>query len=218
MALGNNATVVNYLQILNGKFALKVDAPTRTSVSRMNKNNQIVHEELYGQCGGFLTNVTFHDGSYGTELHIEISERGEKYLIQTLATSNYAEDFLSRLLNVKLNEVIELHVFEKKEEKDGVTYLNGVLFIKDQNNQNIQKYFTAQNRRNLPEWEKNVNDEGKATFDKTKRIEFYKNMVKQFVFPAPTQQATQTTTAPKANTMPAPAFVQGSTSSDDLPF
>lgn len=35
---------------------------------------------------------------------------------------------------------------------------------------------------------------------------------------ANTQQATQTTTAPKANTMTPPAFVQGSTSSDDLPF
>lgn len=220
MALGNEQTQIHYLQILNGKFALKVDAPTKTSVSRMNRNNQLIHEELYGLCGGTLTNVKFHDGNYGPELHIEITERGVKYNIQTLATSNYAEDFLSRLLNVKLGEVIELHVFEKEEQKESGTYKNGVLFIKDQYNRNVQKYFSAQNRKNLPEWEKVTDNEGKTTFDKTKRIEFYKNVVKQFVFPTPANSQPQQAPRPaQAMPLPAPEFQnQGGGNSDDLPF
>lgn len=221
MGLGNSTTVINYLQIVNGKFALKVDAATRTSVSRMNRNNQVVHEELYGQCGGYLTNVSFQDGNFGQELHIEITERGVKYKIQTLAVSNYAEDFLSRLLNVKLDQVIELHVFEEKVIDGDNSYMKGVLFIKDENNKNIPKYFSAQNRKNLPEWEKNPDETAKNKWDKTKRIEFYKNMVSQFVFYAPTQPVAQPQPQRplQTNPMPAPGLSnQGGGNSDDLPF
>lgn len=220
MGLGNNTTTVHYLQIVNGKFALKVDAATRNSVSRMNRNNQIVHEELYSQCGGYLTGIIFHDGNYGKELHIEITERGVKYKIQTLAVSNYAEDFLARLLNIKLDQIIELHVFEEKVVDGDTSYMKGVLFIKDENNRNIPKYFSAQNRKNLPEWEKTTDDKGKPKWDKSKRITFYENMVKQFVFPTTQAHPVAQPQAPRpaqANALPATEFaVQGN--SDDLPF
>jgi hypothetical protein len=214
MGLGNNSNVINYLQIVNGKFALKVDAATKSSVSRMNRNNQIVHEELYGQCGGYLTNISFQDGTFGTELHIEITERGVKYKIQTLAVSNYAEDFLNRLLNIKLDQVIELHVFEEKVVNEDNSYMKGVLFIKDQNNKNIPKYFSSQNRKNLPEWEKITDDQGKTKFDKSKRIDFYKKMVSQFVFTPPTTPVVQQ----QAKIQALPEFMNQSLNSEDFPF
>lgn len=177
MALLNKAQGGIYLSIQSGKIAHRIAEPTQTSKSRTLDSGKVVHEELFDSLEGTITNITFKDGDYGTQLLIAIDNDGERATLQMPLSSSPAMGFLKALPNVEVTKAVKLS--PKMEEKDGKRKTS--LFL-SQGGQGVKWYWTKDNPGELPTLKK-VKIKGKETWDDSDQIEFLQKYVNKIVIP-----------------------------------
>lgn len=150
-----------YLSVINGRLAQKMQSKTATSTERTNKNNKVVHEELYKSVSGTLYRLEErHHDEYGDSMRIYIKD-DKMYCIEIPFESQYATGFLKTLLNVDLSKPIIFAPGEKKEEGGK---LNQSVFIK-QNGDWLKRSFTK-DTPGFPQ-PKEVKKRGKVEWDYT---------------------------------------------------
>lgn len=177
MALLNKGSKGIYLSIQSGKIAHRQSEATATSKARTLESGKVIHEELYDSLEGRITNVTFKDGDYGTQLIITIENDGEVANLQMPLSSNPASGFLKCLPN--LNPTAPVKFSPKMEEKDGKR--KTTLFV-NQDGKAVKWYWTKDNQGKLPPLAK-VKIKGKETWDDSDQIDFLKAYVNDEFLP-----------------------------------
>lgn len=177
MALLNKGSKGIYLSIQSGKIAHRQAEATATSKARTLESGKVIHEELYDSLEGRITNVTFKDGDYGTQLIITVDNDGEVANLQMPLSSNPASGFLKCLPNLNANEPVKFS--PKMEEKDGKR--KTTLFV-NQNGAAVKWYWTKDNPGKLPPLAK-VKIKGKETWDDSDQIDFLKAYVNDEFLP-----------------------------------
>lgn len=172
MALLNKGNKGIYLSIQSGKIAHRQQEATQTSKPRTLESGKVIHEELYDSMEGVITNVTFRDGEYGTQLIVTVNNDGEIANLQMPLSSNPSGCFLKALPNIDVTKPVKFS--PKMEEKDGKRKTS--LFL-SQDGKGIKWYWTKDNPGELPPLKK-IKVKGKETWDDSEQIEYLQNYVK----------------------------------------
>jgi hypothetical protein len=160
-----------FLKVVNGKLTQALKEKTETSIERTNSENKIVHENRFGGLQGWICGITLdEEGSFGTQLKIDVTEKGENYQIQIPLKSGFAYDFLSRVEGVDFSKHVVLNTYKIPRE-DNKEKFNYVFTIK-QEGVKVAKRYTKEFPNGLPQAsEKKV---GKKTeWDFTEITNFY---------------------------------------------
>ena len=171
-AINKNAAIT-FLNITDGKICRRVSAPTATSVERVNKLGNTVHEEFYSGWEGIITNITTKETDYGKNWEVTLQDDDTTAVLSFGYSSGYAAAFLKTLPNVDLQKPVSLSpklqtIGDKKK---------ATIFV-SQNGQALKWAFTKDNRNGLPDLKK-IKVKGKDTWDDSDMMEFLENMVKE---------------------------------------
>lgn len=177
MALLNKAQKGIYLSIQSGKIAHRVQEATNTSKSRQLDSGKVIHEELYDSLEGYVKNVQFKDGEYGTQLIITFDNDGEVAHLQMPLSSSPSATFLKCLPNVDPAKALKLT--PKMVEQDGKRKTS--LFL-NQDGAAVKWFWTKDNPGNLPSLKK-VKIKGRETWDDSDQIDFLKAYVNDEFLP-----------------------------------
>jgi hypothetical protein len=117
--------------LADGKFHQSVLEGTAGAVIREFKDKEdVVHlkpELVFDEVSGMITNISFKDGEFGTNLQIEIDGDGE---ISVGTSGNFGEDLMKKLpaLNFGLPVIMKPYSFEVdgKSRKGVSVYQNGI--------------------------------------------------------------------------------------------
>lgn len=112
--------------LADGKFHQTVPEGTEGAVVREYEDKDDVKktktELVFDEVSGVITKIAFKDGDYGKMLELEIDNEG---IVSIGTASNFGEDLMKKLPNVKLSEVVKLvpYSFEtdKGKTKKGIT-------------------------------------------------------------------------------------------------
>lgn len=177
MALLNKAQNGIYLSIQSGKIAHRIAEPSQTSKSRTLDSGKVIHEELFDSLEGVITNITFKDGEYGTQLLVSIDNDGERATLQMPLSSSPSMAFLKALPNVDVSKAVKIS--PKMQEVDGKRRTS--LFV-NQDGKAVKWFWTKDNPGQLPNLKK-VKIKGKETWDDSDQIEFLQDYVKTQILP-----------------------------------
>lgn len=163
-----------YYRVTGGKFVQSVKEDTPGAVERINKNGKTVYEKAEDGWTGHITNVTIEkNDEYGDNLVIEMRDSGGYQAnIKAKLRSGYAKSFFKRLPNINfgIENTLSPGTFETE---DGKTRSYIAVFT---NNGKVEPAFTREEPNGLPELEL-VKFQGKDTWDDTKQMEFFTNML-----------------------------------------
>lgn len=168
----------DYLQIMGGSFRQSVKEGTPDAIERKNKNDVKVWELHFGTVVGFITLASVTEEKFGKELHLQITNDGEHYVIQTQANSGYAYGFFSRMENIDFSKEIEISAYEIPNEvgvkKPILCVYQGV----DEKGKRklVSSKYTKENPGSCPPMEKMIY-QGKEVWDSTKRTAYFENLV-----------------------------------------
>lgn len=173
--LDNNAI---FLTIANGKITRKVKQPTDTSVQRVNKQGNTVHEEIYKAWKGKITDVKVKDHpEYGKFWNVTLTDEDGDAVLQMNYSSGYSSAFLKTLPNVDLDsEVIITPNLKIEGDKKKTS-----LFV-TQHGEALKWAFTKDNPNGLPEL-KQIKVKGKITWDDSDVMEFLEKVVNTQILP-----------------------------------
>jgi hypothetical protein len=168
----NKSAALTFLTITDGKICRRVSAPTATSVERVNKLGNTVHEEFYSGWEGIITNITTKETDYGKNWEVTLQDDDSTAVLSFGYSSGYAAAFLKTLPNVDLSKSVSLSpklqtIGDKKK---------ATIFV-SQNGQALKWAYTKDNRNGLPDL-KQIKVKGKITWDDSDMMEFLENMVK----------------------------------------
>ncbi len=175
----NKTGNTTFLQIINGKLAVRVPEGVQGSTKRTNKSGKEVYELLYSVVEGLITNVSISEaGEFGKELHIKLVNEGEVYVIQTGASGGNAFGFLSRVPNINFAEMVELRPYAILDKATNKTKSYFIAYQKNAEGKytKLDSAFTKENPNGLPELKK-IKFQGKDVFDDTDRITFFEQMI-----------------------------------------
>ena len=160
-----------FLKVINGKITQALKGKTETSVERVNSNNEIVHENRFGGLQGWICGLTIDEESdFGTQILIDVTEKGSNYQIQVPLKSGYAYDFLSRVESTDFTKHVVLNTYKIPRE-DNKSKFNYVFTIQ-QEGVKIAKRYTKEHPNGLPK--ATENKVGKKTeWDFTEVTNFY---------------------------------------------
>lgn len=168
-----------YLTITDGKIVRRFSQPTAESVTRTNKENKVVHEEIYKGWKGRIVDIDFKDHKdYGRFVNVTIDDGNELAILQMKQGSGYATAFLKTLPNVDLSAEVLISPSMKMEGEKKKTSL----FI-NQHSKALKWAYTKEEPNGLPEL-KQIKVKGKITWDDSDIVEFLENMVKEDILPA----------------------------------
>lgn len=196
-----NTTFVN---IVSGRFAIKVDKETPGAVERKNKNGETVYELLYNTVSGLITGIEKKETDYGNQWNVTLSENGKRAVVSFPYSSRMADGFLRRIENVNLSEPVALKVFTFDEK----TYMTV-----NQNGQKIDMVYTKDNPNGLPEM-KQVKVKGELIWDDTEKMEFLEKMVMEKIVP----KLPKPVETPQPQTTGQNDSEAADVGTDDLPF
>jgi len=129
-----------YINILgsDGTFRKVVPEGTLGSVKREYETSDgktgVKYEHIYKEVSGYITDMQFHDGDYGENIIIEIAiseDKEQKVYVSVSTGSSFGEDFMKKLPNINLDEIVTLSPYafedEKGKTRKGITVMqNGV--------------------------------------------------------------------------------------------
>jgi len=91
-------------------------------------------ELVYNDLSGLITGISFYEGDFGKTLHITISDGEEKTILSLGIDSNYAEDLMKKIPNIKLDETVTLSPYsfedDKKKLRKGISVVQNEIKIK----------------------------------------------------------------------------------------
>ncbi len=176
MALKNTADNRKFVSVLaDGKLHMNVPTGTEgavvreyeTSDGKKGSKTELVFTELSGK----ISNIAFYDGEYGNQLQVTIVDGEEEPVVLSLGTqSNFGEDAMKKLPNVKLDEEVRIVPFAFEDDKGKMK--KGISIYQDK--RKITNYFyDPENQCNIngyPEPKKNTksSDQWKAYFLETR--------------------------------------------------
>lgn len=121
----------NFVSILaDGLFHKTVPEGTEGARIRKYKTSDGVEGEktemVYSEIVGKITSINFHEGNFGNQLQVTISDGDEEPIVISVpASSNFGEDMLKKLPNIDLEKIVKIQPYsftdEKKKTKKGVT-------------------------------------------------------------------------------------------------
>lgn len=76
-------------------------------------------ELVFKSLSGVISNMQFHDGDYGRNLMVTLAYDGGEDTISLPTASPFGEDFMKKLPNLDLKEVVEIAPFSFQDEKTG---------------------------------------------------------------------------------------------------
>ena len=126
MELTNTSQSKKFVTVLSdGKFHLSVENGTEGAIVREyedSKGNKGTKTEfVFNEASGKITNIKFEEGEFGKNLQIEL---GNGTISLGVATS-FGEDFMKKLPNINLDEIVLLQPYsfesEKGKNKKGIT-------------------------------------------------------------------------------------------------
>lgn len=125
-------------------------------------------ELIFKEISGFITDMELFDGDYGVNLIIELAVSEDKETKEYLSlgtASSFGEDFMKKLPNLKLDEIVTLVPYafedEKGKNKKGISIL--------QNGVKIQNFFyDAEKKENINGFPVPQGDTAKYSKDKWK--------------------------------------------------
>lgn len=178
MGLENNTHSV-FLSIGDGKITKRVKQPTEKSSSRVLKNGNTIHEEIYDAVSGTITDIKVHEHKeWGRFWNVSLrDDDGTEFVLQMNYSGGYASAFLKALPNADVNQKIKFIPSMKMEgDKKKVS-----LFL-SQNGQALKHYFTKDNPNGLPQMTQ-VKVKGKMTWDDSDMMQFLEDMVNSQILP-----------------------------------
>lgn len=116
-----------YVSVLSSDGTLRRVVPegTPNSVTREYETSDgksgVKHELIYKELSGWITNLEMFDGEFGMNLVIEmaVSEDKEEKLYLSLGTgSAFGEDFMKKLPNIKLDEIVTIAPYSFEDDKN----------------------------------------------------------------------------------------------------
>ena len=122
-----------FISVLSdGKFHQTVPEGTPGSIKREYEDKQggkhSKIELVFDEASGYISKIYFNDNEYGKTLNIELDGDG---VISLNTQSNFADDFMKKLPNVKLDQSVILAPYsfedDNKRNRRGITiYQNGI--------------------------------------------------------------------------------------------
>jgi hypothetical protein len=169
----NKSAALTFLTITDGRICRRVTSPTGTSIERVNKVGNTVHEEYYSGWEGTITNITTKETDYGKNWEVTIEDGDSTAILSMGYSSGYSAAFLKTLPNVDLSKPVSLSpklqtIGDKKK---------ATIFV-SQNGTALKWAYTKDNRNGLPDL-KQIKVKGKITWDDSDMMEFLENMVKE---------------------------------------
>lgn len=167
-----------YLTIGDGKIVRRFSQPTAESVTRTNKENKVVHEEIYKGWKGRIIDIEFKDHKdYGRFVNVTIDDGNELAILQMKQGSGYATAFLKTLPNIDLSADVLISPSMKMEgDKKKVS-----LFV-NQGGTALKWAYTKDEPNGLPQL-KQIKVKGKLQYDDSDIVEFLETMVKEDIIP-----------------------------------
>lgn len=167
----NKTAAITFLTITDGRICRRVTSPTTTSVERVNKVGNTVHEEYYQGWEGIITAITTKESEYGKNWEVTLLDDDTTAILSMGYSSGYAAAFLKTLPNVDLSKPVTLSpklqtIGDKKK---------ATIFV-NQGGNAIKWYYTKDNRNGLPDLKK-IKVKGKDTWDDSDIMEFLEKMV-----------------------------------------
>lgn len=167
-----------YLTIGDGKIVRRFSQPTAESVTRTNKENKVVHEEIYKGWKGRIVDIDFKDHKdYGRFVNVTIDDGNELAILQMKQGSGYATAFLKTLPNIDLSADVLISPSMKMEGEKKKTSL----FV-NQHGTALKWAYTKDEPNGLPQL-KQIKVKGKLQYDDSDIVEFLENMVKEDIIP-----------------------------------
>lgn len=167
-----------YITIYGGKFAVRVNAPTERSETRINKEGKTVHEEYYNSFTGKLVGIKTQDSAqYGKNWIFSFQDNGDVYNLQLSFSNSFASNFLKKLQNIDVTK--EMKVQPSIQEVDGKK--KSSLFV-TQDGVSIKHAYTREVPNGMPEMEQ-ITVKGQLQWDDTKQINFLHDMVMRDIVP-----------------------------------
>jgi hypothetical protein len=176
MALENRESG-KFINILGGKFTIRVPEGTAGSVARTNKEGRVVHEKHYDSFTGKLVGIRTQDSNYGKNWIFSFQDAGEVYNLQLSYSNSFATAFLKMLPNIDVTKEMKLQPSIKVV--DGKN--KSSLFV-NQGGVSIKHRYTMEEPNGLPPMEQ-VIVKGQPVWDDTKRITFLHEMVVRDIIP-----------------------------------
>lgn len=134
MALKEREQKTYAIIIADGSIRLKADdndpkAVTRT-IELKDGTTMTKRERVYHELSGFIRSVEFKDGDYGKSVNVGVEDGGEIITLSLGLGSNFGEDFLKKLPNVKFSEEVIMRPYsfedDKKKLRKGITIIQGL--------------------------------------------------------------------------------------------
>jgi len=162
-----------YINILEGKFCIRVPQGTEGSVARVNKLGNTVHEKYYDSFTGVLVGIKTQDSSYGKNWIFDF----QVYHLQLSYSNSFAKNLLKILPNADLTKEMKVQPAQKTE--DGKK--KSSLFV-SQDGVTLKHAYTKDNPNGLPPMVQ-VMVKGVQQWDDTDQVEWLRAMVEQHIIP-----------------------------------
>ena len=144
------------------------------------------YELVFDSLSGIITGIQFFEGQFGKQLNVSFKDGDDEITLSMNLASNFAEDFLKKLPNIRLDEQVTVAPYsfedDKKKLRKGVTVYQG--------GDKLGNYFndpkTKENTHGFPNPEKDYkemdSDDWKAYFIKTRK--FLQAFTEENILPA----------------------------------
>ena len=147
MGLGNMGNGKVYVQIVDGKLAIRVSQTTEGAVSRVLSKGvnegKLIYEQHFQFIDGKITNLTYETKPvFGASIKVEIDN---KYIVSVPFKSSMKRNLVSQLPNIDYASPIRINVFLDKENSK-----KNVMLIY-QNNEMIKFEYTKADPKGMPQ-------------------------------------------------------------------
>ena len=127
--------------LADGKFHQTVDEGTESAVLREGETKEgekySKWEKLFESLSGKIKSVEFFDGNYGKNIIVNMEDEEGEFGISVSTSSNFGEDLMKKLPNIKLLEEVKFAPYsfedDKGKTKKGITVT--------QNGEKVQSYY-----------------------------------------------------------------------------
>lgn len=179
----NQKEAVTYLQIVNGKIAVKTTAETAGAVEITNKAGEKKYYQMYNSFTGKIHKISYKPPpethtEWGWQWTIQLKDNADLYNLNMSFGSGYANSFFCILPNIDLNKEIEIIPIQRKEIYEGKEKEKRSLFIK-QNDEVLKWAFRKDLNADLPDIEVIKKKNGTVIYDDTERNEFFKKIANE---------------------------------------
>lgn len=177
-----------FVNLVNGKFAVRVKEGTEGAVTRQNANKVTVHELLYDTLEGRIKSVEKEVGDKFVNWKIDFEVGDEIYVLSLPYSGRATNSILHRLPNVDFTKDVLLEAYFFTGDEKGRLYEKPRTYVGvKQAGEKVPPYFvldptTKTYSNGLPELEK-VFRGGKETWDDSKQMLHLEKTLEELVYP-----------------------------------